>query len=73
MKHTDPIQAVLDANKRERQAAIQQRYISGDLDMLHDSDHTRTKHEDVIWIETTHAMSEAEAEHAYSLWAEAVA
>ena len=70
---SDPIQATLDENKRARQAAIQQRYISGDLDMLHDSDHSRTKHEDVIWIETTHAMSEAEAEHAYGLWAEAVA
>jgi hypothetical protein len=70
MKHFDPIQSVLDENKQARQAALQQAYISGDLDMLHESDRTRTRHEDVIWIETCHAMSEVEAEHAYDLWLE---
>jgi hypothetical protein len=73
MKHTDPIQSALDENKRERQAALRQLYINYDLTLLHEGDHARTRREDVIWLETTHAMSEAEAERAYELWLEVVA
>jgi len=73
MKHTDPIQAVLDENKRARQAALQLLYIKSDLDVMHDSDRARTKDDDVQHIMDTYAMSEAEAEHAYAQWLEDVA
>ena len=73
MKYTDPIQSTLDANKRARQAAIIQRRISGDLDMLIESDRGLTKQAAVAWLESSYAMSEPQAEHAYALWLEDVA